>query len=76
MKSGIREGDVVYIRARATRAVTFYEGGVSQDGVSVIPISRDGATHDALLAPPEAVISAKAIESAVTKAVKERYGIK
>jgi len=73
--NGIREGDVVYVRAIATKSATFYENGVAVDGVSLIPLAKDGTRFDFINCPPESIVSSNAIESAITKKVKERYGI-
>jgi len=75
MQAGIRESDIVYVRAVATKQATFYDDGVEKDGVTLIPISRDGKKHEFILVPNDSVISANAVESIVTKKVKERYGI-
>jgi hypothetical protein len=73
--TGIREGDIVYLRARATKEAEFFDDGIRLDGITLVPLDREGNTHEYILAPKSAVISAAAIESAVTKKIKERYGI-
>jgi hypothetical protein len=74
----IKEGDIVYIRARATKKATFYNRGCAmEDGITVVPISRDGKSYDdAYLYPPRgSVVSKDALQHAAVQQVRAMYGI-
>lgn len=70
----INEGDIVYIRARATKRAVVYNHGVSEDGVVVSPMARDQTEFDYIVVPPESVISAEAAEWAIRKRIEREQG--
>lgn len=72
----VREGDIIYIRARATNRVKFYENGTeitAAGRITACPITKDGEEGDYINVPQESVASVDAMKVAMRKMI-ERDG--
>lgn len=72
----VREGDIVYIRARVTNRVKFYENGTeitAAGRVTASPITKDGEEGDYINVPQESIVSVDAMRVAARKMI-ERDG--
>lgn len=71
----IRDGDVVYIRARATKGARVYENGTEVEGVVVQPMDADGTMHDHVSVPRGTLMSKDKIMWLAERRVREQMGL-